>query len=202
MQLVEKILSKGKWSTTFCRKIFVNTALRRHNTSSKSISSKNFRRHNTSSTGHFVGTTLRRRNISSIQTVRKMRRKWLSLNEMFRQRSVPSTEHFVDEVLCRWNVPSTKRRTDEMLSTKVFRQNVSTKILSTKCFSTKVWVDERHRIHRFSIRCMTAAAPQLAISQPKSWLTTSSSANWTGAVTYLLMSTRHRIGLEDLFVPL
>jgi hypothetical protein len=32
------------------------------------------------------------------------------------------------------------------LSTKIFRQNASTKILSTKCFSTKVSLDERHRI--------------------------------------------------------
>jgi hypothetical protein len=37
------------------------------------------------------------------------------------------------------------------LSTKIFRQNASTKILSTKCFSTKVSLDERHRIRTYIV---------------------------------------------------
>jgi hypothetical protein len=65
---------KGKYVVG--RQIFVDRALRRHNTSSKSISSKNFRRQNISSTGHFVDRTLRRQDISS-------------------------TEHFVDITFCR-----------------------------------------------------------------------------------------------------
>jgi hypothetical protein len=37
MLLVDKFLSKGIWSTDYCRKIFVDTTLRRHSTSSTSI---------------------------------------------------------------------------------------------------------------------------------------------------------------------
>jgi hypothetical protein len=70
MLLVDKFSSTGIWSTDYCRKIFVDTTLRRHSTSSTSILSKFFRRHDISSTQHFVDkhfvdTTLRRHNISS-----------------------------------------------------------------------------------------------------------------------------------------
>ncbi len=65
MLLVDKFSSTGIWSTDYCRKIFVDTTLRRHSTSSTSILSKFFRRHDISSTQHFVDkhfvdTTLRR----------------------------------------------------------------------------------------------------------------------------------------------
>ncbi len=49
MLLVDKFLSTGVWSSDYCRKIFVDTTLRRHSTSSTSILSKFFRRHNISS---------------------------------------------------------------------------------------------------------------------------------------------------------
>ncbi len=49
MLLVDKFLSTGVWSTDYCRKLFVDTTLRRHSTSSTSILSKFFRRHDTSS---------------------------------------------------------------------------------------------------------------------------------------------------------
>jgi hypothetical protein len=70
MLLVDKILSTGIWSTDYCRKIFVDTTLRRHSTSSTSILSKFFRRHdisstNISSTQHFVDKTFRRHDTSS-----------------------------------------------------------------------------------------------------------------------------------------
>jgi hypothetical protein len=69
MLFVEKFLSTGIWSTNYRGKIFADTALRRHNTSSTNILSKNFCRHDTSSTRHFVDTTHRRHDTLSTRHI-------------------------------------------------------------------------------------------------------------------------------------
>ncbi len=49
MSLVDKILSTGIWSTDYCRKIFVDTALRRQAFCRNFFVDTTFRRHDTSS---------------------------------------------------------------------------------------------------------------------------------------------------------
>ena len=77
MLLVEKFLSKRSWSKNY----------RRHDTSSTCISSKNFCRHGTSSTQHFVEKHF---------VDRTLRRKTFRRQDIL-SKNISSTGHFVEK---------------------------------------------------------------------------------------------------------
>jgi hypothetical protein len=152
MLLVDKFLS-----TDYCRKIFVDTTLRQHSTSSTSILSKFFRRHDISSTQHFVDKHfveifLSTQTCRSRRVVKSFKLLQISNYSAFkscewgwgRKSGARINDFYTTKIFCRQNVLSTKCSVDEMLVDK----NLSTKCpvdemfcqrnaFRQKCHSTK-----------------------------------------------------------------